>query len=157
MKEWLKHKYGYINIDDENVYVTKTGNWSEINGLKEKNFKLLKFADFRTKLKVGIYLVLMLGLVLFGFVSNIISGNISVLLIFGLPVLGYTAFQYIIPEFGSSFVIPKNKINDVRTEGSDVHIDFLDANNKSTSNHFRSLNEKGLEIINRVKNATNIN
>ncbi len=157
MKEWLKHKYGFINIDDENVYVTKTGNWSEVSGLKEKNYKPFKFADFRTKLKIGIYLFIVFGIILFGFISNILSGNISILIIVGLPVLGYTAFQYIIPEFGSSFVIPKNKITDIRTDESDLYIEFLDANDQNTSNHFRSLDQKGLKTINKVKDATNIN
>lgn len=157
MKEWFKHKYGFINIDDENVYITRTGNWSEVSGLKEKNYKPLKFADFRTKLKIGIYLFIVFGIILFGFISNIISGNISFLLLIGLPVLGYTAFQYIIPEFGSSFVIPRNKILAIRTEDTDFHIEFLDANDQNTSNHFYGLNQKGLEIINKVKDATNIN
>jgi hypothetical protein len=151
MKEWLKHKYGFINIDDENVYVTKTGNWSEVSGLEEKNYKPFEFADFRTKVKIGIYLFIVFGIILFGFISNIISGNISFLLIVGLPVVGYTAFQYIIPEFGSSFVIPRNKITDIRTKESDLFIEFLDANDQNTLIHFRSLNQKGLEIISKVK------
>jgi hypothetical protein len=151
MKEWLKHKYGFINIDDENVYVTKTGNWSEVSGLEEKNYKPFKFADFRTKLKIGFYLFIVFGIILFGFISNIISGNINFLLIVGLPVVGYTAFQYIIPEFGSSFVIPKNKITDLRIKESDLFIEFLDANDQNTLIHFRSLNQKGLEIISKVK------
>lgn len=73
MKEWLKHKYGYINIDDENVYVTKTGNWSEISKLQEKNHRRFIFFDGRTKLKIGIYLFVQAGLILYVFVSKIVS------------------------------------------------------------------------------------
>ena len=156
MKEWLKHKYGFINIDDENVYVTKTGNWSEVSGLKEKNYKLFKLDDFRTKLKIGIYLFIVFGFILYVFISKILSGDLG-LLIFGLPLLGYTAFQYIIPEFGSSFVIPKKKITAIRTDESDFYIEFLDANDQNTSNHFRNLDQKGLKIIIKFKDAINTN
>lgn len=157
MKEWLKHKYGYINIDDENVYVTKTGNWSEISKLQEKNHRRFIFLDGRTKLKIGIYLFVQAGLILYVFVSNIVSGDFLVSLVILTLLIAYSVFSYLIPEYGSSFVIPKNKILTIQIKASEAHITFLDANNKSSSNHFRGLNTKGLEIIDRVKKEMNLN
>lgn len=122
MKKWLKHTFGYINIDEENFYLTKTGNWSEIIGLKEKNDKPQKPVNFKTKLKIGIYLIFLLTLILFGIIANIRSGNIIVLLIIGLPVLAFIIFQYIIPEFGSSFVIPKKKITKLHASNTSLYI-----------------------------------
>lgn len=156
MHKWLKHKYGYLNIDDENIYATKTGNWSEINGLKEKNYKPRQMANFRNRLKIGAYLIIMVGLFLFVLFSNILSGNISFLLLVGLPTLGYTAFQYIIPEYGSSFVIPKHKITKIRFEESDAYIEFVDANNISTTNRFRKLDQKGMEILKSMNHSVEL-
>lgn len=36
-KSFYKYKYGYINIDQNNIYITSTGNWSETIQLTEKN------------------------------------------------------------------------------------------------------------------------
>jgi hypothetical protein len=59
MKEWLKHKHGYLNIDEKNLYFTKTGNWSEIADLKEQNSTEFKTADQNSKIK----LILLLGII----------------------------------------------------------------------------------------------
>jgi hypothetical protein len=37
-KSFYKYKYGYINIDQNNIYITSTGNWSETIQLTEKKF-----------------------------------------------------------------------------------------------------------------------
>ena len=37
MKEWFKYEYGFINVDDDNVYLTSTGNWSETKNMEEKS------------------------------------------------------------------------------------------------------------------------
>lgn len=156
MKEWLKHKFGFLNIDDEFIFVTKTGNWSEIEDLEEKNHKGFKTNTFASKLKIGLYVTVVYGLFVFCIVRNIISGNISFLLIIGLPVLAYYMFQYLIPEYGASFRIPKDKINQIYIDGDSVSIEFLDADNKMTTNNFRGLDEKGIAILETVKISLNV-
>lgn len=55
MRHYFRYKGGYVNVDDENIYLTTTGNWQETAGLKEhkKNSYLpqLRFLPW------GIYLV----------------------------------------------------------------------------------------------------
>ena len=36
MKEYFKYANGYININDENLFLTHSGNWSETSTLVEK-------------------------------------------------------------------------------------------------------------------------
>ena len=35
MKNYFKHQFGYINIDDKKLYFTKSGNWTEVNDIGE--------------------------------------------------------------------------------------------------------------------------
>jgi hypothetical protein len=39
MRHYFRYKGGYINIDDENIYLTTTGNWQETSVLKEQKKK----------------------------------------------------------------------------------------------------------------------
>lgn len=153
MKAWFQHKYGYINIDAENIYITKSGNWSEVTELHEKNYKPYRFTDLKTKLKIGIYLVFLFSVVFYALLANILSGNLKLALLVGLPLLVYSAYHYIIPEFGSHFKIPFSKIIEIRIEKSVVFFEFYDANNRKTTNTFKRINTEGLNLLNEIKNA----
>lgn len=37
MKHFFKYKFGYINIDEETLYLTKTGNWQEVKDIVARN------------------------------------------------------------------------------------------------------------------------
>ena len=39
MKDFFKYEKGYINIDGTYLYLTQTGNWSEIDSINEKSAK----------------------------------------------------------------------------------------------------------------------
>ena len=56
MKHHFRHKRGYVNIDNENIYLTTTGNWQETSGLTEQKNNSYK-QQFKYVLW-GIYLVL---------------------------------------------------------------------------------------------------
>lgn len=35
MKKWFKYEYGFVNIDEDYIYLTNTGNWSDTKDLQE--------------------------------------------------------------------------------------------------------------------------
>ena len=147
MKEWFKYRYGFINIDENNLYFTKTGNWSETVGLEEKNENVFKKADYSQKLKAVIYLTLVGGLLLTALIFNLVSGNISYVLIVGLIFSGYTVYNYMIPEMGDMFVLPKEKLLNISLKENVIIIRFIDANTNEMSHRLIGLSDQGREFL----------
>ena len=49
MKHWFKYEFGYVNIDSEYLYFTNTGNWSEVQEIKEKSkYHIVLFTTIQT-------------------------------------------------------------------------------------------------------------
>ena len=72
MREYFKYKKGFVNIDDENLYLTNSGNWQEARNLQEKSSKTIR-ANRNKKNKFTLYFYILLGigvLLLFYQLSN---------------------------------------------------------------------------------------
>ncbi len=146
MKDWFKYKYGFVNIDSENIYFTNSGNWSEVDGLEEKILKT-KLASMGRKAKILVFLVLVGILFTFLVTKNISSGRFSLLLIIGLPVLAYYAYEYLKVEMGSKYLIPLINLTKIEIEERSIHIYFLNGNNKEDYEMLEGVDEKGILLI----------
>lgn len=147
MKDWLKHSNGFLNIDDDFIYATKSGNWSEVTDLEEKNAVGFKAANFASKFKAGIYIAAVIGVTIFVVTKNLLQGS----LVIGLPILAYFSYKYMVPEYRASFSIPIKKIKDIEIKKESVRVEFEDAKGSIVSNDFRELDKKGFLIIQKVK------
>ena len=154
MKVSLKRKYGYLHIDDNNVYVSRFSKWPNENKLEEKNFYGFQSENFFSKLKISLYVALGIGLSFLGIVETLYMNDIRYSLIIAIPLVAYFSFRHFIPEFNLNFVIPKTKIKGIKRDNNTVSIRFLDANNKLTSNHFHDLDTEGLAIFDSLKHET---
>lgn len=148
MKDFFKYKFGYININDENIFLTSSGNWSETHGLKEID------AHKQNKIKkMGIYSFLFVAVValLFLVLNGMVKGRISLLLIVLVPFGLYSAYKYLSTELGLQFRIPLSKISDIEIDVSNV--DLLFFNSKGNPNHYlvKGIDAKGLEIMTKLK------
>ena len=146
MKEWIKHKYGFINIDSNNVYLTKTGNWSEIHNLQEKNYKSTKELIEKIGLKNKVLNILYIGLILFGLISSIINLNIFNLSILFISILFYF-FRFKREE---NYLIPNNKILKIINNQDEIDLEFLDSNNKNTIIKLKKINQKGIDLFKEI-------
>lgn len=130
MKEYFKYKYGYINIDDENLYLTNSDNWHEARETEEKSRAIEKRNSVRiVGMKIFVYVVL--GAICIFLVKNL--GNPSVGFgVIGLAIfLGYRVYKVFSKEFGSRYRIPLQKISKISAQGTvGLRIDFLNANNE---------------------------
>ncbi len=153
MKVWLKYQYGFLNIDDEFIYVTKTGNWSETNDLGEKNAGGFKTADVLRKLKVILFVVLIASLVLCSVLYMFAGKNSSLTLIIGIPVLAYFAYQYMIPEYGAAFKIPRSKIESVARRGDSVVVHFEDARGEQVEHLFSGIEPAWIAFMEGIKDG----
>lgn len=154
MKEWFKYKYGFVNIDKNFVFLTKSGNWSETSELKEKNYKGFKTSELKDKIKIFSYLAVLALLAIWLMLKNLASGDLSFLLLIGLPVLFYFVYHYLIREANASFLIPKDKIFQIEIVDEETTLFFYDINGKETSHIIKEFDQKGFEILQKLKSTT---
>lgn len=149
MKDYFKYKFGYVNIDLENIYLTNTGNWSETIDMKEKGIQKQKKLK---KAGISLFLLISIVILLLLISKNLISGRISLLLFIGFPIGLYQAYKYLGTELGSQFKIPISKITHIEIENNTISITFLNFNNETNTYQIESVTEKGLSMITTIRN-----
>lgn len=145
MKEYFKYTKGFVNIDDDNLYLTNSGNWQEARNLKEKSSKTIKANNFR-KNKINLYFYILLGLGILGTIYQFYKGH-SVRLPLVFSGLGFAAYRYMIRETGNRFKIPLSKIKSITNENDLTSILFLDEQNLETSEIISGLEIKGIALL----------
>lgn len=148
MKHFFKYEFGYINIDDENLYMTNSGNWSETKELLEKSDQS-KSKNKNQKYKVfGYYLFLILIALFFVYKFNFV--NITYGFIIGLAVLFYSAYNFMKSEQGNRYKIPLTKINQMEYSYNSLKIHFKNLDNNDDFERIENVEEKGLKILNEL-------
>lgn len=146
MKKWFPYRYGYVNIDSDNIYLTSTGNWSEVSQLYEKNELSKKANEARQrKIKRGLFFVF--ALFSFAIIKNITSTSISFLLIVALAFLGYKVYQYRKSDLGSRYKIPLEKLERIIIEDTTVTLIFLNGDNLSDQEILTDIPFQGIEFF----------
>ncbi len=147
MKNWFKYEFGYVNIDDENIYFTNTGNWSEISGLTEKTKKVSRKNKLR-ETRILLFLIPCLILFFCLFTCNLLSSRTSLLLMVGLPTLAYFLYNYLKTETGSKYALPVSKLISIESDQKDITIHFMNGENKKDSELLTNVEQKGFDLLN---------
>jgi len=117
MKTWFKHKYGYVNIDDEYIYFTSSGNWSETSTLTEKSISQAQ----NPRLSNFIFYFLGIGTIMFFLLSN----SKSIPIIVGFSILAYKAYEYLKSDLGPQYKIKKSNVVSVDHDPNETIVKFL--------------------------------
>ncbi len=130
MKEYFKYKYGYINVDDENLYLTNSGNWQEARETEEKT-RANENRNNRRIVAIKIFVYVVLGAICIFVLKNLGKPSVGFGVI-GLAIfLGYRVYKVFSKKFGSRYRIPLQKITKISAQGTvGLRIDFLNANNE---------------------------
>lgn len=148
MKDWFKYKYGFINIDTENIFFTNTGNWSETKDLQEKGIQQQnKLRMFRMKIIPFALIIVVVAL----FLTNANNGKVYAGLIMGLLALAYSARNYLKSEIGSKFKLPIAKILNITINTSTADISFIDGEGNPTEEKLENLDKKGIKLLTQLK------
>lgn len=145
MKEYFKYANGYININDENLFLTNSGNWSETHDLMEKSPKSIRKNKFKG-FKIYIYLFVVACLIIL-VLSKSKSGSVPV----GIILLGLAAFTYMKRETGKQYKIPISKIQNIEFSENQTKIIFLNQANAEDFEILNKVDNKGIEILNVIK------
>lgn len=145
-KYYFKYKLGYINIDSTNLYLTKTGNWFEINHLKEnsKTKKKLNREKFEIS-KSYYYVILLISAFLL-----ILTERKNILVNF--LVAGFNLIFFFLKYFNNeaipNFKIPIHKILNYRLLNNDVELFFRNGINQEDYIILKNVDLKILTILN---------
>lgn len=150
MKDWFGYEYGFVNIDEEHLYFTNSGNWSEIANLKERG-ETGKYDKLRKLLRVkGIQGVLLL----LGFAAAlVVAGFTSANLGFAVLLLGglYSFYMYIRTEVGEAFMLPRKKITGLEDTKMGWRITFVNAGGQADSYLVNGADAKGEDFFKQLK------
>lgn len=141
MKEYFKYDNGYVNINNENLFLTNSGNWSEALTIEEKSSKTIRKNSAKT-FKIYIYFFLVICLIVL-----IISRSQTGAIPFAVVLLAFGAFLYMKRDMGNQYKIPLSKIKDILIDEDQVCIVFLNSGNLEDSETIRKVENKGLIIL----------
>ncbi len=145
MQEWFEYEFGYVNIDAINIYLTRTGNWSETSKLTEKCKKSKTKNDLRS-IRMQVFfgaVILLLLFITFGG-NNI---NLSIIGVLSSLLFGYKVYQYLQHDMGSTYKIPRSKIKNIVVDNNEIRIDFTNGDGILDSEILANTNKKGVLII----------
>ncbi|MCP4520899.1 MAG: hypothetical protein GY827_04270 [Cytophagales bacterium] len=149
MNYFFKHKKGYININDDNLYFTKNGNWSEVTDLTEKTKKTHNLKTWKSFFKEMIFYVIVIliaNLVIeildlqdFHFITFLTVIKSAVLLTFGIVEI---LFKF------PTFKIPLQKIQKIQVQDeADIKIYFENKDGKIETTLIQKMEKKGIKMI----------
>jgi hypothetical protein len=146
MKHFFKYRNGYMNIDDENLYLTTTGNWSETKDIIEKSTVSKRNNLSRIANKHN-FLVKM-GIILTGFFfyNNDLKSIILPVLIIGAGLL--ILLNYTRRDFGLQYKIPLSKIDSIiLINQNDIKITFRNLDNEPDIETLKGVQNQGIEYL----------
>lgn len=148
MKEYFKYANGFVNLNNENLFLTNSGNWSETLNLLEKSPKSIRKNNIKSY-KIYIYLFIVACLIVL-VLTKAKSGSIP----FGLILLGLGTYSYLKRETGKQYKIPISKIKSIIINENEVTIFFYNSNAIEDFEILAKVDNKGLDILSHLKPIT---
>lgn len=151
MKEYFKYDNGYVNISDENLFLTNSGNWSETHDLLEKSPKSIRENDLRSlKIYSLPFIIVCIGLLMYSKLDN-------VFIPFAFSGSCFGAYLYLKRETGKRYKIPISKIISFDISNDKVKILFRNANDIDDFEEIFKVETKGLAILEELSRQLKIN
>jgi len=158
MKEYFKYANGYVNINDENLFLTNSGNWSETHDLLEKSSKSIKKNNFKiNKINFYYFILIILATVVILNVIGQIKRNTFPLISLVILFLFFSAYRYMQRETGKRYKIPISKIISFDISNDKVKILFRNANDIDDFEEIFKVETKGLAILEELSRQLKIN
>jgi hypothetical protein len=160
MKTWFEYEHGYVNIDEEWIYLNNTGVWSDLGAIEEYNSKKT-FSSKHNKIKALIFLYPALLILVFGAIAsfymgvkNVTIGNTKFIFNFVASIIAsigtYFIYKYFKKDLGITTKISRNSITKVHIESNKITIDFWDATKSVSKIEINLPSEKGIEIMSEI-------
>lgn len=150
MEHWFKYEFGYVNIDDDYLYLTNSGNWRETQKLKEKTKQIAEIKN-QYGIAVVMFTVLIIGVIMVLMSMNILTKMYTTMLVLVTFGIGYRV--YLKTELGVlPFKIPHEKIKNIDFKKNNITIMFVNGEGDEDWQHLVGVEAKGLEIMGDLDN-----
>ena len=152
MKHYFKYRDGYINVNETDLYLTTTGNWSETHKLVEKSHLSEMNNSNRVTYKyfswIVIYVVILYLLYKFTGGEQLIIAAIIAAAHFFLIVQRFRR------DFGLRYRIPLSKITAIEIQNDlDITIHFTNLESKPDFQELKEVQDKGVIFLSKWKTA----
>lgn len=151
MKEYFKYANGYVNINDENLFLTNSGNWSETHDLLEKSPKSIRKNDLKSlKIYSLPFIIVCIGLLMYSKLDN-------VFIPFAFSGSCFGAYLYLKRETGKRYKIPISKITSFEIYDEKVKVLFKNASGVDDFEEIFRVETKGIAILEELNRQLKIN
>lgn len=151
MKLWFKYKYGFINIKDDCIYLTSSGNWSETNHLLEKG---IQKQNHIRKLRIQFFLII-IALSVETYIILKLENNLLSFISIGSTVMGLAlVYKYLKPELGDTFKLPIEKIKKIEIDSNSVTLTFTDGKQQENTQLIHQPEQKGLAFFKLIQSSS---
>jgi hypothetical protein len=146
MKHFFKYGSGYINLDDNDLYLTGSGNWQEARGLQEKGSKTIGANNRRIGRMKG-FVCTVYGCIVLALLQMVDNNLISISAIALLGILAYYLLEYFKTDFGVRYRIPLIKISSIEKHEKGLKIIFMNVNGEPDFEIVNNVDPAGIEIL----------
>lgn len=136
MRQYYKHNHGYINIDDENIYFTRTGNWQEAHEAEEK----------KSKKKIGLIDLVTIIISIAVIVFFIIRKDYVLILLAVLP-FGQLLYRYFTQTVYMPYKVPRIKIQALELKENGFVLHFFNTADEPDKQAINGIDEGALDFI----------
>ena len=145
----FKRKMGYVNITTDSIYLTNSGNWTEIQQIQEKSKETIRINNRR---KVRIKLFLYPSLILF---ALILVANLTSLKVLSIGTIiafagSVAVYKYFLSDLGNRYKIPIDKIIKVEIIEESMFLQFYDSQRNITSEEIQELSTEAIAKIQEI-------
>ncbi len=150
MKHWFKYEHGYINIDDRNIYLTNSGNWSEVEDLKKRN---VRHSENRKKRRIQFFLfivILVTGIIM---LLRINKDSYNVISLVGAISGIIVVYKYMRSELGPRYMIPFSRIKRIENIKTITYIYYLVEQEREKVQSLANLEKAGLDYLDELKQS----
>lgn len=123
--DFFKYRYGYINLRDNRLYFTHTGNWSEVRKLDQLKELESGTSVWRRSRMALFVLIASIGILAFG-ITKAWSTGVWIGALAGALFSVWKLFQNMSPEMGRAFWLSRERVEDVLPESDGVRIVYQD-------------------------------
>ena len=137
-RRFFELEQGYLNIDDNGLYFTRSGNWQNALAAPERTASQAPQRTFRT--------IIGWALMAFGVLFDVLhmsrSRPVNIALMLGFIGLGlYALYQNLRHDLVTDHQIPFRKVLGMEQDGERITLRYMDGDGKERMHHFRAPDE----------------
>lgn len=149
MKQFFKYEKGFVNINETDLFLTKSGNWSETDTIFEKSSKT-KSQNSIKKVKTYSFYAMLVSFSLLLFYNISKTNNSKLMLLLGIGLLIISSYSYIKSGSGSQYKIPLSKIIKMEYTFKSLKIYFKNEEGKEDFERLENIEEKGIMMLKKL-------